>query len=117
MARMGLAGAAGRWWGLALGLTAFFLPGKRVPPLPVSPPPFPAFPGLGAGWRARLGYRQQKEPEKLGQGLGEGGAGGTAGKDRMTSLAACPAGKQSDARLCVARKHFLRSVFHKNNNM
>ncbi|XP_073922640.1 nectin-1 isoform X2 [Castor canadensis] len=27
MARMGLAGAAGRWWGLALGLTAFFFPG------------------------------------------------------------------------------------------
>ncbi|XP_032141085.1 nectin-1 isoform X3 [Sapajus apella] len=29
MARMGLAGAAGRWWGLALGLTAFFLPGTH----------------------------------------------------------------------------------------
>uniref|UniRef100_A0A2K5WR10 Nectin-1 n=1 Tax=Macaca fascicularis TaxID=9541 RepID=A0A2K5WR10_MACFA len=29
MARMGLAGAAGRWWGLALGLTAFFLPGAH----------------------------------------------------------------------------------------
>lgn len=38
MARMGLAGAAGRWWGLALGLTAFFLPGKCVPPLPFFPP-------------------------------------------------------------------------------
>ncbi|XP_036716003.1 nectin-1 isoform X1 [Balaenoptera musculus] len=30
MARMGLAGAAGRWWGLALGLTAFFLPGAHT---------------------------------------------------------------------------------------
>ncbi|XP_019666977.2 nectin-1 isoform X1 [Felis catus] len=30
MARMGLAGAAGRWWGLALGLTAFFLPGAHA---------------------------------------------------------------------------------------
>nr|XP_035926429.1 nectin-1 isoform X3 [Halichoerus grypus] len=30
MARMGLAGAAGRWWGLALGLTAFFLPGPHA---------------------------------------------------------------------------------------
>eukprot|EP00073_Rattus_norvegicus_P048688 XP_017450937.1 PREDICTED: nectin-1 isoform X1 [Rattus norvegicus] len=30
MARMGLAGAAGRWWGLALGLTAFFLPGTHT---------------------------------------------------------------------------------------
>uniref|UniRef100_A0A2I3GZ75 Nectin-1 n=1 Tax=Nomascus leucogenys TaxID=61853 RepID=A0A2I3GZ75_NOMLE len=29
MARMGLAGAAGRWWGFALGLTAFFLPGAH----------------------------------------------------------------------------------------
>ncbi|XP_073664190.1 nectin-1 isoform X2 [Tursiops truncatus] len=30
MARMGLAGAAGLWWGLALGLTAFFLPGAHT---------------------------------------------------------------------------------------
>ncbi|XP_057347136.1 nectin-1 isoform X2 [Manis pentadactyla] len=30
MARMGRAGAAGRWWGLALGLTAFFLPGAHT---------------------------------------------------------------------------------------
>ncbi|KAM8816944.1 nectin-1 [Rhynchonycteris naso] len=30
MARMGLAGEAGRWWGLALGLTAFFLPGTHT---------------------------------------------------------------------------------------
>ncbi|XP_071077606.1 nectin-1 isoform X4 [Desmodus rotundus] len=30
MARMGLAGSAGRWWGLALGLTAFFLPGAHT---------------------------------------------------------------------------------------
>lgn len=30
MARMGCAGAAGRWWGLALGLTAFFLPGAHT---------------------------------------------------------------------------------------
>uniref|UniRef100_A0A8C5VZ51 Nectin-1 n=1 Tax=Microcebus murinus TaxID=30608 RepID=A0A8C5VZ51_MICMU len=30
MARMGLAGAAGRWWGLALGLTAFFFPGAHA---------------------------------------------------------------------------------------
>lgn len=117
MARMGLAGGAGRWWGLALGLTAFFFPGKRVPFLPFSSPLSSAFPGLGAGWRARLGYRQRKEPEKLGHGLGEGGAGGTAEKERMRSPAACPAGKRLDARLCVARKHFLRSVFHKNNNM
>ncbi|XP_069869492.1 nectin-1 isoform X2 [Dipodomys merriami] len=29
MARMGLAGAAGRWWGLALAVTAFFLPGTH----------------------------------------------------------------------------------------
>lgn len=59
MARMGLAGSAGRWWGLALGLTAFFLPGKRVPPLPFYYFfPIQWLPGAGAGWRARLCCRE-----------------------------------------------------------
>lgn len=48
----------------------------------------------------------------MGHGLGKGGAGGTAEKERSRNRTASPAGKQSDARLCIARKHFLRAVFH-----
>lgn len=61
MARMGLASTAGRWWGLALSLTAFFLPGKSFLPLPFYLFlffPSNSSPGLGAEWRARLGCRE-----------------------------------------------------------
>lgn len=118
MARMGLAGAVGRWWGLALGLATFF-PGKAIasashPPISSTQPESPRDWELDDGhdWVVG-GERSQKSWVTLGWGEQEV----APWRKGLRSRTACPAGKQSDARLYVARKHFLRLVLHKNNNM
>lgn len=68
MARMGLAGAAGRWWGLALGLTAFFLPGKAIASASLhNPLPNQNLPGTRSWMMGKTtGCKERTEPEKLG---------------------------------------------------
>lgn len=63
------------------------------------------------------GCRERTEPEKLGHAWIRGGAGGGTVEKGVEKPYSLPCRVAIGCTLYEARKHFLRSVLHKNNNM